>query len=98
MTTSFEYDADAGRLDYATEVSGVDAGAVYGVVLRHTDDENRWSVAVHLSGPGVLSTEGRIRLDEALRDDLEAGRLHLELVTPGSPVSTVRTAVVLPAR
>jgi amidase len=94
----FEYDAAASRLEYRTEVTGAAPDDVHAVVLRHTDDEDRSSVAVHLSGPGTLQSSGSLSLSETLRTHLEEGRLYLELVTRGQPVSTTRTPVVLQPR
>ena len=94
----FEYDAAAGTLEYSTEVTGAASDDVHAVVLRHADDEGRWSIAVHLSGPGTLSSSGTVELSETLRAQLEESRLYLELVTQGQPVTTVRTPVILQSR
>jgi len=98
VTARFEYDPRTGRLGFRTEVDGVAADDVHAVVLRREDDEGRRSVAAHLSGPGALSSTGSLRLSATARALLEAGELHLELVTRGQPVATARGRVVLPSR
>ena len=98
VTGRFDYDATARRLRYDISVTGAAATDVYAVVLRHADGEGRWSVAAHLSGPGILSASGEVALSEAVRADLVASRLYLELGTRGRPVTTARAPVVLRSR
>lgn len=94
----FELDETANRLGYSVDVVGAVPDDVYAVVLRHEDDEGRWSIAAHLSGPGALSSSGELALNQTLRAQLDAGGLYLELVTRGQPVATSRTPVILPSR
>ncbi len=89
----FEYVANEGRLTYETAVTAGDPNDVYAVVLSHEDDESRPSVAMHLSGPGVLAVSGELLLDEDLRSDLAAGALTVELITRGSPVARVSASI-----
>jgi hypothetical protein len=94
----FDYDPSTSSLSFSAEVVGAEATDVHAVILRHADGEGRWSVAAQLSGPGVLSSSGQIVLSGAMRAQLEAGRLYLELVTRGQPVATARAPVVLQGR
>jgi Asp-tRNA(Asn)/Glu-tRNA(Gln) amidotransferase A subunit family amidase len=98
VAARFEYDPAAGRLGYRTAVEGIQPPDVYAVVLRHTDDQGRWSVAAQLSGPGVLSASGSVQLAANLRTQLEDGALSLELVTRGRPLDRGRAPMVLPSR
>ena len=98
VTARFEYDAASGRLGYQTEVRGVASDDVYAVVLRHRDDQDRWSIAAQLSGPATLSATGRLALSASVRDHLEAGGLYLELITRSQPAASARAPVVLSPR
>jgi amidase len=92
------YDAAASALLYETEITGAAPEDVFAVVLRRTDDQDRWSVAANLSGPGVLATTGRLDLSENMRARVESGELWVELVTRGDPVTSGRVQLLLDPR
>ena len=94
----FEYDPVLGTLAYDVLISGVSASDVYALVLRHADEQGRWSVAARLTGPGVTADRGTLALDERMRARLERGALYLELSTRDSPFGTARSQVLLGAR
>jgi Asp-tRNA(Asn)/Glu-tRNA(Gln) amidotransferase A subunit family amidase len=94
VTATFELDVASSRLGYATAVTGVAAERVHAVVLRHADDDGRWSVAAHLSGPGVVSATGTVELTSTLLARLEGGALYLELVAAGDPFTTARAPLL----
>jgi hypothetical protein len=94
VTATFELDVASSRLGYATAVTGVAAERVHAVVLRHADDDGRWSVAAHLSGPGVVSATGAVELTSTLLARLEGGALYLELVAAGDPFTTARAPLL----
>ncbi|MGD8288559.1 MAG: amidase family protein [Gemmatimonadota bacterium] len=96
VVARLRYDPAAALLRYETEVSGVAPEDLYAVVLRHEDAQGRSSVAVRLSGPGISSASGTLSLSDRLREDLEAGDLHLALITRGAPVRTTSEQIVLP--
>jgi hypothetical protein len=94
----FEYDPVLGTLAYDVLISGVSASDVYALVLRHADEQGRWSVAARLTGPGVTADRGTLALDEQMRARLERGALYLELSTRDAPFGTARSQVLLGPR
>jgi amidase len=92
----FTYDAVLGSLAYALDVRGVPAAEVVSVVLRHADDQGRWTVVARLAGPGVTPGRGTVALDRTSRERLEAGELRLELITRASPSGAASAALSLP--
>jgi Asp-tRNA(Asn)/Glu-tRNA(Gln) amidotransferase A subunit family amidase len=93
-----EYDSVLGTLSYDVRVSGAAAADVYGVVLRHTNEDGGSSVVARLTGPSVTMERGVITVDRALRGRLEAGSLVAVLVTRDAPWGTVSVPLRLSTR
>jgi Asp-tRNA(Asn)/Glu-tRNA(Gln) amidotransferase A subunit family amidase len=98
LRARFTYDRVLGTLQFDLEATGVSAGGVLAVVLRHADQQGRWYVVERLAGPGLVPAQGTLAVDGDLRRRLEAGELRLELITLALPLGAARADVTLPTR
>jgi Asp-tRNA(Asn)/Glu-tRNA(Gln) amidotransferase A subunit family amidase len=92
----FTFDPVRGTLAYEVTVTGVDAAEVHAVALRSTDEQGQWMVVRRISGPGVTTPQGTIRLTPANRSRLERGELYLDVFTRGHPFGAARASLELP--
>jgi Asp-tRNA(Asn)/Glu-tRNA(Gln) amidotransferase A subunit family amidase len=79
------FDGTRSELSWRLRVVNVDAVDLYAVALRWPDGESGWQVSHRLLGPGEGQGSGVARLSSAQRAALEAGDMHLILLTRASP-------------
>lgn len=82
---------------WSVAVEGTAASEIYAVALRWSDGEGGWQVSHRLLGPGEGAGAGVAMLSAAQRNALEAGAMHLILLTRSSPQGAV-VATLRPVR
>jgi Asp-tRNA(Asn)/Glu-tRNA(Gln) amidotransferase A subunit family amidase len=92
-SASLSYDAPHRRLTYAVSVRGAPAASVYAISINR-DSAGRPGPATRvLSGPGTAAARGTVKLTDAERRDLVAGRATLVVYTERRPLGELRASI-----
>jgi hypothetical protein len=93
VQSTFTYDAPHRLLQYNVAVSGEPASRVYAISINR-DSAGKPGPAIRvLSGPGVASAHGAVKLTDAERRDLIGGRASLVVYTARRPLGELRARI-----
>ena len=93
VRSSFSYDAPHRMLGYDVTVAGEPAGSVYAISINRDSAGKAGPAILVLSGPGVAATHGAVKLTDAQRRDIVAGRASLVVYTRRRPLGQLRAAM-----
>jgi amidase len=93
LRSAFTYDAPHRMLQYDVSVSGEPSARVFAISINR-DSAGKPGPAIRvLSGPGVGSTRGTVKLTDAERRDIVAGRTSLVVYTERRPLGELRAPI-----
>jgi Asp-tRNA(Asn)/Glu-tRNA(Gln) amidotransferase A subunit family amidase len=94
LAATFDRSPSGDRLSYRIKITGVAAGDVLLVSLHRSDTPGGTGPSIaRLARMGQLDATGDLPLRPSDREDLEAGRLYVQLFTRTQPLGTGRTVV-----
>ena len=94
----FSFDPTRRALVYSVRVTGVPANHLFTLSIDQDSAGRKGPMVRHLAGAGVLTTKGTLKLAEAERRALLAGRLSLVAYTSQQPAGTLRAALLVPTQ
>jgi Asp-tRNA(Asn)/Glu-tRNA(Gln) amidotransferase A subunit family amidase len=93
---TFQVDVALRTLDYSVHVTGAPPAKIYAVSLDRDSAGVRPAMLYRLSGVGVASAKGSVKLGQAERALLARGFMHLKVYTADQPSGTARATLILP--
>jgi hypothetical protein len=94
---TFRFEAWRHTLEYSARVSGVAADKVFAVSLDRGAADKAGPIVRRLSGPGVVETNGTLKLTAAQQRELLSGALYLTVHTSDRPGGAIRAQLTVPA-
>jgi amidase len=94
----FAFDPTRRSLDYSVQIAGAAGGRVFAVSIDRDSAGRKGPVIRHLSGGDVRQFKGTLKLGDAERRDLLAGRLALVVYSGDQPTGAARGAIIAAQR
>jgi Asp-tRNA(Asn)/Glu-tRNA(Gln) amidotransferase A subunit family amidase len=93
VTSTFSYDAPHRTLTYSVTVRGEPAAKVFAISINRDSAGKRGPAIRVLSGPGVGSERGSVKLTDSERRDITSGRTTLVVYTERNPLGELRAPI-----
>jgi amidase len=94
----FSFDPTRRALVYSVRVTGVPASHLFTLSIDQDSAGRKGPMVRHLGGAGVMTAKGTLKLADAERRALLAGRLSLVAYTSEQPMGTLRAVLLVPSQ